>query len=253
MLAVISPAKLIKEDVRYPKLLHSQPVLLDRAEELVLKLKKVSAKKLCELMDTSTDLGELNKRRYAEWHLPFTTANAIQAMLMFRGDVYRGLNADDFTKDEFAFAQNHLRILSGIYGFLRPMDLVQPYRLMMGTPFSPSSKIKNLYQFWGDDISEFLGSEMKKDEALINLASAEYFKAVRLKSLNRKVITCEFKELKNGKYIAVMTFAKLARGYMARFIIKNKIDKPEYLKAFDTNGYVFNPKMSSEDLFLFTR
>lgn len=152
MITIISPAKLIKDDVYYPQLMHSQPAMLGQAEKLVSKLRKVSAKKLCDLMDISPQPGELNKKRYEEWQLPFSTKNAFQSILMFRGDVYRGLNADDFSSEDFAFAQNNLHILSGLYGLLRPMDLVQPYRLMMGTPFQVSAKTINLYAFWGKEI-----------------------------------------------------------------------------------------------------
>lgn len=253
LIAVISPAKLLQENVHYPNLLASEASFLPEAQDLVSKLKKKSAKDLSKMMDLSPALGAQNQVRYAEWHLPFTVENSVQALLMFRGEVYRGMNADDFTKKEYAFAQEHLRILSGLYGLLKPMDLIQGYRLMMGTPFSPDKNTKNLYAFWGDKIANLLAADLDKKGVIVNLASEEYFKSVSLSALNRRVIHCDFKEKKGDKYTIVSTYAKLARGYMARFIIKNAITKPEDIQSFGSEGYIYAPKLSSDDRWVFTR
>lgn len=253
LLAVISPAKLLDDSTHYPDLNCTQPVFQDEAAYLVSKLKKCSAAELSELMELSAKLGEENKRRYAEWHLPFTHANAHPAVLMFKGEVYRGLKAEEFSKKELDFAQDHLRILSGLYGVLRPLDLVMGYRLMMGTPFSPDKKTKNLYAYWGTKIAEQLAESLAPKGVLVNLASSEYFKAVDLKSLNRRVVTCEFKERKGDKYSVVSTYAKHARGMMARFLIENKIKKADDLKAFEMENYKFNASLSSDNQWIFTR
>jgi uncharacterized protein len=253
LMAVISPAKLIDEQSHYPGITCTQPEMLEEAEYLVSKLRKLSGSKLSELMDLSKDLGDLNKKRYMNWHLPFDHGNAHPAILMFKGEVYRGLKAEEFSGEEFGHAQKHLRILSGLYGILKPLDLVQPYRLMMGTPFSPEPKTKNLYTFWGDKISHALDKEMDKKGVLINLASSEYFKAINPKTFSRRIITCDFKEKKADKYVIVMTYAKQARGQMARFMVTQKTTKAEDLKSFDSNGYIYQPKLSTEDHWIFTR
>ncbi len=253
LIALISPAKLLDDKTHYPELSCTQPIFIKEAEVLAQKLKKVSAKKLSELMDISAALGVENEMRYTAWRLPFTHANAHPALLMFKGDVYRGLKAETLSKKELNVAQEKLRILSGLYGLLRPLDFVMAYRLMMGTPFSPDAKTKNLYAFWGTKIGEQLKKEVDEKGVVVNLASTEYFKAVDQKALKRKVITCEFKELKGDKYSIVMTYAKQARGMMARFIVENNISNPKDLIAFDTERYAFNPRQSSESLLVFTR
>lgn len=253
LIAVISPAKLLDDSTHYPDLNCTQPVFQDEASYLVSKLKKQSSAQLSELMDISAKLGDENKRRYAEWHLPFSHTNAHPALLMFKGEVYRGLKAEEFSKKELDFAQGHLRILSGLYGVLRPLDLVMGYRLMMGTPFSPDKKTKNLYAFWGTKIADQLAQELAPKGILVNLASSEYFKGVDLAALNRRVVTCEFKERKGDKYSVVATYAKNARGMMARFLIENKIKKAEDLKSFDKENYVFNASLSTDDQWVFTR
>lgn len=253
LLALISPAKLLDDSTHYPELDSSQPVFIEEAVYLVKKLKKMSPSELSGLMSISRKLGEENFERYKRYETPFTHHNALQAVLMFKGDVYRGLKAEEFSKKDFAFAQDHLRILSGLYGILRPMDLVMPYRLMMGTPFSPNSKTKNLYSYWGTKIAEQLALDIDPQGVVINLASAEYFKAIDFKVLNRRVVTFEFRELKGEKYTVVMTYAKQARGMMARFLIANRIKKITDLKAFDEGGYLFNSKLSSDENWVFTR
>lgn len=253
MITIISPAKLLEEKTKYPDIPHSMPALLDQASELVNKLKKCSAKKLGELMDISHDLSELNKKRFLEWYLPFTPENSKQAILTFSGDVYRGMNATSFSEDDLGFAQKHLRILSGLYGLLKPLDLIQPYRLMMGTPFAFSAKQKNLYAFWGETIMQLLQEDLNSDRVLINLASAEYFKAVVPNKLNANIITCDFKELKNGRAVGIQTFTKLARGYMARFIVQNRINTPGTLKEFNEHGYHFDPNTSTSNNWIYVR
>ncbi|MEN9348298.1 MAG: peroxide stress protein YaaA [Flavobacteriales bacterium] len=253
LIAVISPAKLIDDQSHFPHLMHTEAPFLPEAEKLVQVLKKKTAKDLGKMMDLSVDLSELNKRRYSAWQLPFHPENALQAILMFKGDVYRGMEAHTFTKVQLNFAQKHLRILSGLYGILRPMDLIQPYRLMMGTPFQPDKKTPSLYAFWQKKVTAFVQEEVDEKGVLVNLASQEYFKAIDVKALNRRVVHCEFKEKKGDKYTIVSTYAKLARGYMAKFIVENKITQVEHLKAFDTQGYRFNAALSSENNWVFSR
>jgi cytoplasmic iron level regulating protein YaaA (DUF328/UPF0246 family) len=253
MIAVISPAKLLDTTTKYPHVPYTIPAMLDDAEKLMSKLKKLPVQKVGEMMDLSKELAELNKQRYMEWSTPFTPKNAKQAILTFNGEVYRGLQAGAMSVEDLNFAQKHLRILSGLYGIMRPLDLMQAYRLMMGTPFAYSTKAKNLYQFWGDKLALSLASEMKEKDVLINLASGEYFKAIPLKVLNIRVITCEFKELKDDKFVTVMTFAKLARGMMARYMIEQRITKPENLKLFNSEGYEYNDRLSESDQWVFTR
>ena len=253
LIAVISPAKLLDDSSRYPELSATQPLFQDEAKALIQKLKKLSSKEVSELMDLSPALGQLNKDRFNEWHLPFDQSNSIPSVLMFKGDVYRGLKAEELGKKQLEWAQDHLRILSGLYGILKPLDLIQPYRLMMGTPFSPSSKHKNLYSYWGNQLAESLKQEVDSKGVVVNLASQEYFKAVPLQALDRRVVTCEFKERKGGKVSIVSTYAKLARGMMARYIIDNKITKPDDLKGFDSERYLFEPGLSTENEYVFVR
>jgi cytoplasmic iron level regulating protein YaaA (DUF328/UPF0246 family) len=253
LIAVISPAKLLDEKTHHQDINYSQPEFTQEAEYLVSKLRKKSSKSLGELMDLSVALSDENKRRYAQWSLPFTPENAFHAVLMFKGDVYRGMQAETFTTKQLEFAQNHLRILSGLYGLVKPLDLIQPYRLMMGTPFAPDSKYKNLYSYWGTKPTDALVRDLDPKGVLVNLASSEYFKAIQPSQLDRRVVTCEFKEQKGDKLAIVSTFAKLARGYMAGFIVRNGIQKAEDLKAFNLQGYRFEPKVSSENDWVFVR
>ncbi|MGF1565277.1 MAG: peroxide stress protein YaaA [Flavobacteriales bacterium] len=252
MLIVLSPAKSLDLTSEHTQESASQPLFLDQAEYLVGKLKKFSGKKLEQMMNISPDLAEENRQRFAEWHRPFHIGNARQAVLAFNGEVYRGLNASNFNDPDFEFAEKHLYILSGLYGILRPLDLIQPYRLEMGTSWAITPKTKNLYAYWSETVTEVLnGSDV--DGPLVNLASNEYFKVIDTKNLNRDVITCTFKDLKNGEYKMLMTYAKHARGLMARYIIRNKITDPEQLKGFDKQGYTFNSKLSTDKDLVFTR
>jgi len=253
MKIILSPAKALKQEVKSKITDTNQPAFLEQSEKLIKKLQKFSRKKIGNLMSISSDLSELNYQRYHNWQLPFVEGNAIPAIYIFNGDAYRGLDAESLTKTEINRAQKQLRMLSGLYGILKPKDLIMPYRLEMGTRLQTSTKKTNLYHFWGNQLTLALQAEMKKDEPLVNVASKEYFKVLDFKLLDRPVITCHFKENKNGVYKAIMTFAKQARGKMTRFIIKNKIEKIEELKAFDIDGYLFNNKLSTESDFVFTR
>jgi cytoplasmic iron level regulating protein YaaA (DUF328/UPF0246 family) len=191
--------------------------------------------------------------RYQSWEPEHTPDNARPAVLAFKGDVYTGLDAESFSEADFSFAQQHLRILSGLYGVLRPLDLLEPYRLEMGTRLKTASG-DNLYQFWGDRITAALNEELKtSDDVVVNLASNEYFKAVQPKALNARLITPVFKDFKNGQYKIISFYAKKARGLMSRYIIQNRIDAPEAIKAFDLEGYYFSPEQSKGDTWVFLR
>lgn len=254
MIIVISPAKTLYDHCPVTFGKYSQANFLPEAERIVSVLKKKKPAELAELMGISTKLAELNYHRFQVWSLPFTPENSWQAVLMFNGDVYQGLKAETFSDSEFESAQQHLRILSGVYGLLKPLDLIQPYRLEMGTELSVAKK-KNLHEFWKEKITAKLNQEMTENNSkyLINLASNEYFSAIDTKKLNARIITPAFKEHKNGQYQMVSFFAKRARGLMSRFIIQNNISDPEEIKAFDLEGYYFNNQLSGTDKWVFTR
>lgn len=254
MITLLSPAKTLDYEKASTAKTHTSPELLDESERLVKVLQKKSAKKIAELMSVNDQIAHLNYERYQVWTTPFTPENAKQAIHAFQGDVYRGLKADSFDEKDLQFAQNHLRILSGLYGLLRPLDLMQAYRLEMSTKLS-TSRGKNLYEFWKDRITDLLNESLTQEDepVLVNLASNEYFKAVNSKKLNAKIITPTFKDLKNGEYKFIQTYGKEARGYLTRFIIKNKIDDVEGLKAFDLEGYYYSPEMSTADEPVFLR
>lgn len=254
MKIVISPAKSLDFEKEIKTDQYSNYSFEKESQQLINKLKKLSKKKLGLLMKLSPQLVDLNHERYQEWTLPFDLNNAKQAGFVFTGEVYKGLGIDTFSEEHLKIAQDKLRILSGLYGVIKPLDLIQPYRLEMGTRLDYSSKIKNLYQFWGTKITDSINQELKEDDGiLVNLASTEYFKAVKPKEIKGEVITCNFKENKNDVYKIVMMYAKNARGKMARFIIENNLKNKEDLKAFDVDGYVFNPRLSSEEEYIFTR
>jgi len=254
MLIVISPAKTLDYETPATTDLHTTPEFLDRSEALIKDLRKLSPPQVSELMGISTKLGDLNFGRYLDWSLPFTPANAKQAVLAFKGDVYTGLQAQTLTKKELKWAQDHLRILSGLYGLLRPLDLMQPYRLEMGTRFGVG-KAANLYEFWGDRITESLNEILAKQRkpVLINLASEEYFKSVRPQKLTADIITPVFKDMKGGKYKIISFYAKKARGMMAGYIIRNQLKDVEDIKQFDSAGYRYNAAMSSAREWVFIR
>lgn len=256
MKIILSPAKSLKDKVECGELPLTQPIFLEESEKLQKKLAGLSVKQIEKLMGISKELAELNYQRFQDWSLPFTSKNAAPAGAFFSGAAYQGLDFDSLNKNDKKEAQKRLRILSGMYGILKPLDLIQPYRLEMGTKFAVTPKVKNLYLFWGDQLKNQLESEMEQDgdEVLVNVASSEYFKAVKLDKLNKTVITPVFKDLNSkGEYKVNMQFAKLSRGRMARFIIQNRIKKVEDLKSFDAEGYYFVPSESTETEFVFHR
>jgi cytoplasmic iron level regulating protein YaaA (DUF328/UPF0246 family) len=254
MIVVISPAKTLYDRSPIPYERYSDAEFLPEATRIISALKKKKPAQLAQLMGISTKLAELNFHRFQAWSSSFTPQNSWQSVLMFNGDVYQGLRAETFSESEFEMAQQHLRIFSGVYGLLKPLDLIQPYRLEMGTSFGIGGK-KNLYEFWQTKLTNRLNQELsqQKEKVLINLASVEYFGAIDTKRLKARVITPLFKEHKSGQYQMVSFFAKRARGLMSRFIIQNQIDNPEDIKAFDSEGYFFNNQLSKEDSWIFTR
>jgi len=254
MLIVISPAKSLDFDTPPVTSKYTVPEFLEESEKLVGKLKKMSPGQLSKLMDISKDLGELNFQRYQSWSLPFTPENAKQAVLAFNGDVYQGLQANSLSEEKLELAQRRLRILSGLYGVLKPLDLIQPYRLEMGTDLN-YYKSKNLYEFWNPQLTKNVKKAVDESGSplLVNLASKEYFKSIDTKILKTEIITPEFRDLRDGKYIIISFFAKKARGLMTRFILENDIKKVSDLQAFDMDGYNFNPRMSQSNKPVFTR
>lgn len=253
MLIVISPAKTLDFETQPVIQTFSQAEHLDQSALLIDQLKQYSVSDIASLMKLSDKLAGLNLARYQTWQQPFTLENAKQAVLAFKGDVYTGLDADSLDMQGFDFIQQHLRILSGLYGVLRPLDLMQPYRLEMGTKLV-NSRGKDLYQFWGVRLREAIESEPAlKDGILINLASNEYFKALQAKKLNSRIITPIFKDWKNGQYKIISFYAKKARGLMSRYIIDHHITKPIQLQSFDSDGYKFSSEMSKGDDWVFIR
>jgi len=254
MLIVISPAKSL--DFKTPPVLQdfTIPEFLNESKKLVGRLKTMSPKQLSALMDISADLGELNFKRYQEWQTPFTPDNAKQAILAFNGDVYQGLDAATLLEDKFMLAQSKLRILSGLYGVLKPLDLIQPYRLEMGTKLK-YYKSKDLYSFWNPLITKKINEAVAESGSgiLINLASNEYFKSIDRKKLKAEIVTPDFKDLKNGNYKMISFFAKRARGLMSRFILENDITDHSDLLAFNSEGYAFNSRLSKAGNPVFTR
>lgn len=254
MKILLSPAKSIDTTrmIEVPEL--SVPNFIEQTEYLVNKLKKLSAKQIGKLMHVSTDLAQLNYERFQSWDKEaLIDSDLCPAICAFTGEVYRGLDVETFSSNDFIEAQNTLRILSGLYGVLRPLDKMLPYRLEMGTSYKVTPKVTNLYKYWGTKLSDSLNKEMDNDEVIINLASNEYFKAVDLKVLKAKVITPVFKEFKNGRYKIVMMYAKHARGAMARYIIQNKIKTADELITYDVDGYGFDANQSTETEWVFVR
>lgn len=252
MKIVISPAKSLDYETPIPTKQFTQGIFLDEAAKINTVLRKKSPKQLSTLMGISPNLGELNWQRNQEWELPFSPENSRQAIFAFKGEVYVGLDAYSLPLDKLEMLQNKLRILSGQYGLLKPLDLMQPYRLEMGTKLKVANKA-HLYQFWGNKITEKLNSELDDNELFINLASAEYFKAVKPSLLKAPVITPVFKDLKDGKLKVIAFFAKKARGLMVRFIIDHNIETLDGLKNFNEEGYAFDLNLSSENELVFTR
>ncbi|WP_343796431.1 peroxide stress protein YaaA [Gaetbulibacter jejuensis] len=252
MKLVLSPAKSLDYESKLPTTKTTEACFLNEAERLNKLLKKKSAKSLSKLMNISDNLGQLNYERNQDWSLPFTKDNARQAVYAFSGDVYRGLDAYTIESSKLDTLEDTVRIISGLYGVLKPLDLIQPYRLEMGTKF-PVGKNKNLYEFWKKKVTQALNDELQDDEVFLNLASNEYFKAIDTKALKVTVITASFKDLKNGEYKTIMTFAKLARGYMTRYIVDTNSKTIDDLKGFNYEGYGFSESMSTKNDLVFIR
>jgi uncharacterized protein len=245
MLIVISPAKTLDFKSPPKTKVYTIPDLIEDSAKLAEKLRKLKPDKIAELMDISASLASLNYERYQMWHLPFTPENAKQAVLAFNGDVYTGLKASSLPEKKLKTAQRKLRILSGLYGVLRPLDLIQPYRLEMGTRFS-AGRTKDLYGFWSKKVTGKIQEAIEESgsRVLVNLASNEYYKSIDYGKLDAEIVTPAFKEMKNGQYKVISIFAKKARGLMTRFILENDINDPTDLQAFDMDGYQYNPRLS---------
>lgn len=253
MIAIISPAKLLNFDSKAPTEAYSEAQFLPQAELVNAEMKQLRAKDLMALQGISPELAAENESRNLLWKRPFSLENAKQALWAFHGAVYQGLAANDFKEADQQFAQKHLRILSGLYGLLRPLDLIQPYRLEMGTKLSVSGK-KDLYAYWKEEVNKEINHLLaQNDGVLINLASNEYFKLIDKKKLKGRIITPQFKNNKNGEYKTIVIYAKQARGMMCRFLIKNRLQKPDDLQGFDYDGYYFNNELSQGDDWVFTR
>ena len=254
MLILISPAKTLDYQSPLATQRYTQPALLDQAQTLIKTARKLSDAQIASLMSISDKLASLNATRFHDWQPNFTPENARQAILAFKGDVYTGLQAETFSDEDFSFAQAHLRMLSGLYGVLRPLDLMQPYRLEMGTKLeNPCGK--NLYEFWGDTIAKTLNDALagQGDDIVINLASDEYGKAGDLKTLRARVIKPVFLDEKNGVYKVISFYAKKARGLMSRFIIENRLTNAEQLQRFDSEGYRYDAAASDDNTLVFKR
>ena len=245
MLIVISPAKTLDYETAPATKKHTQPALLKQSEELIDVLTTIEPAGIEKLMKISPKLAELNVERYHNWSRPFKPSNAKQAVLAFKGDVYTGLQAENFKEADFAYAQQHLRILSGLYGVLRPLDLMQAYRLEMGTKLA-NPKGKNLYEFWGDEITKNINKQLKSIDSniLLNLASNEYFKSIKTKDINADIVTPIFKDWKNGQYKLISFFAKKARGIMSAWVIENQVESLDKLIKFKQDGYKYSAKDS---------
>ncbi len=254
MITIISPAKNLDFKSQLTVKSHSQPLFLKESERLIKTMRRLKPADLTNLMGISDKLAATNFERFQTWTTPFTTRNARQAILAFNGEVYNGLKARELNEDELGYSQDHLRILSGLHGILRPLDLIQPYRLEMGTDIS-LGKSENLYAFWNNKIHNHLKDLLAASEnpVVINLASNEYSKVTKLKKLKARIITPAFYQLKGEEYKMIIVYAKKARGLMTRFIIENRISDPEQIKLFDTEGYFYNENLSDEKRWVFCR
>ena len=254
MLITLSPAKTLNVEPQSIIQDYSNPTLLKESRKIIKEMKSYDSAGLQTLMGISEELAETNVKRFKQWKTPFTNENAKQSILAFKGQVYDGLKAWEMSPQDLQASQRYLRILSGLYGVLKPLDLMKAYRLEMGTRVSIGGT-KNLYEFWGDQITNELNNDLAQYgyDTLINLASNEYFKAVKKKNLQARIITPNFKEERDGGYKMITFYAKVARGLMTRFIIENALEDPEMIKTFDVDGYRFNPEISTEDSWIFTR
>lgn len=249
---LLSPAKKLNFEAPVPELTYREPGFWKKTTRLAKVLKKYSVKKIGELMKLSLDLASLNHQRYQEFEITQTKEVSKPSMFVFNGEVYTGLDAQSYNEDDLNFADKHLRILSGLYGILKPLDFIQPYRLEMGTKLTVAQH-KNLYEFWNKDICNDINTNTLANDTIINLASNEYFKVTKHKELLARIITPVFKDFKNGDYKTIMVYAKKARGQMAKYIVKNKISDPEMLKAYNVEGYEFNVNLSSSNEWVYTR
>lgn len=254
MLAILSPAKTLDFSPQQLVSRKTKPAFLQDSEELIGVVGKLSPRQLSATMGISPKLAELNHERFQRWEVPFPKGEAKQALLAFKGDVYQGFELDRYQEADWAFAQDHLRILSGLYGLLRPLDLILPYRLEMGTNLK-TARGKDLYEFWGDRLTEGLNKAIKKqgDAVVVNLASQEYFGAIQPREVKGRIITPVFKDMKNGKLKVISFYAKRARGMMADYIVRHRLCEVEELKGFDTAGYGFDAALSDENTLVFTR
>ena len=254
MLALISPAKTLDYESTLPTDMHTLPRLLDQSQQLIDVSRKLSATEIAKLMTVSEKIATLNVTRFNDWNQDFNFANARQAIFAFKGDVYTGLDAYALADQEIAYAQQHLRMLSGLYGLLRPLDLMMPYRLEMGTKLA-NPRGHNLYEFWGNIITDLINEDLAevKSELLVNIASDEYYKSVKESKIKADIIKPVFLDQKNGKYKVISFYAKKARGLMARYIIDNKIERAEDLKSFNTDGYYFDAESSLKGELVFKR
>ncbi len=254
MIITLSPSKGQDFESAAPTQTYSIPIQLSESEVLVEQLKKLSKSNISELMSISENLSELNYQRYKDFKTPFNAQNAKQALFAFKGDVYSGINTASMNQADYEYAQQHLRILSGLYGCLKPLDLIQPYRLEMKTKLV-TKNADNLYQYWGDSITNELNSALQnqKEKVVVNLASQEYWKSVKPKNLDGKVINVAFKENKEGKSRIIAIFAKKARGMMADFLIRNRVEMVEDIKGFNYGNYRFDASVSTDTLFVFSR
>ncbi len=254
MLIVISPAKTLDFETAPTTKDFTEPEFLKESKKLISELKKLNPAEVSSLMKISDKLGTLNYLRFNEWKTPFNLKNAKQALLAFKGDVYTGIEAETFSNQDLKFAQKHLRILSGLYGVLKPLDLMQAYRLEMGTQFE-NKQGKDLYEFWGGKLTGQINNDLKaaKSKVLINLASNEYFKSLQANDIDAEIIVPVFKDFKNGKYKIISFYAKKARGLMSAYIIKNRLKKPEDIKGFNVEGYKYSKSESSGNNWVFLR
>ncbi|MGB5276525.1 MAG: peroxide stress protein YaaA [Gammaproteobacteria bacterium] len=254
MLITLSPSKGQDFDSPSPSNTYSKPESLKDSELLIKELRKYKRQDIQQLMAVSENIAQLNAERFKSFKTPFTTKNAKQAIFAFKGDVYSGIEIEEYREADLHYAQDHLRILSGLYGCLRPLDLIQPYRLEMKTRLT-NTRGENLYQFWGDSITDTLNKQLEKQKApvLVNLASNEYFKSVKPKKLKGRLLNINFKETRDGKTRIVAIFAKRARGMMADYILRNRIEKPEQIKKFNQGGYRFSRELSDDKQWTFVR
>ena len=254
MLVTLSPSKGQDFDIPMPDADYSVPAQLDQSQILIDELRDYAPPQIETMMSISENLANLNFERFQQFHTPFNADNARPALFAFKGDVYSGIDSASFSKADLAYAQDHLRILSGLYGALRPMDLIQPYRLEMKTKLK-NPRGANLYEFWGNQITDSLNDVLAQQEhsVLVNLASNEYYKSVKPKQVNGRILNIDFKETKDGKTRIIAFYAKKARGMMADFILRNRIESPEGIQDFDTAGYKYSPALSTTDKWVFER